>query len=374
VWAVAGVVGLLTIVTGLLPLTDAGDVTARVGPILGFLVAVTVLAELADRAEVFDVAADRVARLGRGSVPRLFLLVCLLGTVTTIFLSLDTTAVLLTPVVLALAVRLELPPLPFAMTAVWLANTASLLLPVSNLTNLLAADKLGRSPSSYVGAMALPASAAIVVSVLVLGVRFRKELRGRYATPPPRVAGDRVLLIIGALACLAFGPAVIAGAPAWAAATPAAAVLVLTFAWRRPGVLRLSLLPWRLVILTEGLFLVVEAAGRHGLDRLLHDVIGGGGAWRVGSISAAASNVFNNLPAYLAIERQTSRHDLLALLAGVNIGPLVLLWGSLATLLWRERCKARGVEISAGQFARLGLIGMPLVLGATLGALQLVTI
>jgi arsenical pump membrane protein len=136
-------------------------------------------------------------------------------------------------------------------------------------------------------------------------------------------------------------------------------------------VLRLSLLPWRLVILTEGLFLVVEAAGRHGLDRLLHDVIGGGGTWRVGSISAAAANVFNNLPAYLAIERQTPRHDLLALLCGVNIGPLVLLWGSLATLLWRERCKARGVEISAGQFARLGLVGMPLVLGATLGVLAL---
>lgn len=370
-WAVAGVAGLLTIVTGLLPLHDAGDVTARVGPILGFLVAVTVLAELADRAEVFDVAADRVARLGRGSVPRLFLLVCLLGTATTIFLSLDTTAVLLTPVVLALAIRLRLPPLPFAMTAVWLANTASLLLPVSNLTNLLAADKLNRSPASYVGAMALPALTAVVVSILVLGVRFRRELSGRYEPPAVRVASDRVLVIVGAVTCLAFGPVVIAGAPAWAAATPAAAVLVLAFAWRRPSVLRIKLLPWRLVILTEGLFLVVEAAGRHGLDRLLHNVIGSGGTWRVGSISAAAANVVNNLPAYLAIERQTPRHDLLALLCGVNIGPLVLLWGSLATLLWRERCKARGVEISAGQFARLGLIGMPLVLGATLGVLAL---
>src|SRR6195952_3953042 len=101
-WAAAGAAGLLVVVTGLLPLDAARDVTERVGPILGFLVAITVLAELAERAEVFDVAADRVARLGRGSVPKLFLLVCLLGTATTIFLSLDTTAVLLTPVVLAL--------------------------------------------------------------------------------------------------------------------------------------------------------------------------------------------------------------------------------------------------------------------------------
>jgi arsenical pump membrane protein len=78
------------------------------------------------------------------------------------------------------------------------------------------------------------------------------------------------------------------------------------------------------------------------------------------------------LPAYLALERETSRHDLLALLCGVNIGPLVLLWGSLATLLWRERCKARGVDVSARQFAGLGLVGVPIVLAATLGALSLV--
>ncbi len=370
-WAVAGAAGLLTVITGLLPWHDAVDVTKRVGPILGFLVAVTVLAELAERAEVFDVAADRVARLARGSVPRLFLLICALGAVTTIFLSLDTTAVLLTPVVLSLAFALKLPPLPFAMTAVWLANTASLLLPVSNLTNLLATNKLDIPATTYVSKMAFPAAAAIVVTVVVLGIHFRNDLRGRYEPPPPRKPADRVLLTVSAIACIIFGPVVLAGVPAWAAATPAAAIIVIAFAVRRPSELHFRLIPWRLVILTEGLFLVVEAAGRHGLDRLLHDIIGGGGTWRVGSIAAAAANAFNNLPAYLALEGPTPRHDLLALLCGVNIGPLILLWGSLATLLWRERCKARGVEISAGQFARLGLVGVPFVLAAALGALSL---
>ncbi|HEX4432512.1 MAG TPA: SLC13 family permease [Frankiaceae bacterium] len=370
-WAAAGVAGLLTLVTGLLPLHEAGDVTARVGPVLGFLVAVTVLAELAERAEVFEQAADRVARVARGSVPRLFLLVCGVGAITTILLSLDTTAVLLTPVVLALAARLGLPPLPFAMTAVWLANTASLLLPVSNLTNLLAADKLGMSASAYVGKMLLPAAVAIVVTVVVLRIWFRRELRGRFLPQPRHEPADRTLFAISAVCCVGFGPAVIAGAPAWAAATPAAAVTVGAFAWRRRSQLRFGLVPWRLVILVEGLFLVVSAAGRHGLDRLLHDIIGSGGTWRVGGISAAAANAFNNLPAYLALERQTSRHDLLALLCGVNIGPLVLLWGSLATLLWRERCKARGLDVSAREFATLGLVGMPIVLAATLGALSL---
>lgn len=369
-WAAAGVAGLLAVVTGLLPLSAAGDVTARIGPILGFLAAVTVLAELADRAEVFKKAADLVARLARGSVPRLFLFICVLGAVTTILLSLDTTAVLLTPVVLSLALRLELPPVPFALTAVWLANTASLLLPVSNLTNLLAADKLGIPAASYVAKMALPAAAAIVVTVVVLAAQFRHELRGRYRALPSHPPADRVLFGVSAVACVSFGPAVVAGVPAWAAATPAAAVTVAAFAWRRRSALRISLVPWRLVILTEGLFLVVAAAGRHGLDRLLHDALGSGGTWRVGGIAAAAANAFNNLPAYLALEPETSRHDLLALLCGVNIGPLVLLWGSLATLLWRERCKASGVNVSASQFARLGLVGMPLVLAAALAMLS----
>jgi arsenical pump membrane protein len=368
-WAAAGIAGLLAVVSGLLPLHDAGDVTKRIGPVLGFLVAVSVLAELADRAEVFDKAAELVSRVGRGSVPRLFLLICGLGAVTTILLSLDTTAVLLTPVVLTLAIRLRLPPIPFALTAVWLANTASLLLPISNLTNLLAADKLGMPPATYVAKMALPATAAILVTVGVLAVRFRRELRGRYEPLPSTSPTDKVLFGVCAVACVGFGPAVVAGVPAWVAATPAAAVAVIAFAWRQRAALRFSLVPWRLVILTEGLFLVVAAAGRHGLDRLLHDVLGSGGTWRVGSIAAAAANAFNNLPAYLALERETSRHDLLALLCGVNIGPLVLLWGSLATLLWRERCKARGVNVSASEFARLGLIGMPFVLAAALAML-----
>ena len=371
-WAAAGAAGLLALVTGLLPWGDGRDVTERVLPVLGFLVAVTVLAELAERAGVFEHAADRLARMGGGRVRRLYLLICLLGAVTTIFLSLDTTAVLLTPVVLALAARLSLPPLPFALTAVWLANTASLLLPVSNLSNLLATDKLGLSATEYVARMALPAAAAIAATVLVLGVRFRRELSGAYTPPAPRKIEDPVLFRVSALACIGFGPAVIAGAPAWAAATPAAAVTLAVFLWRRRSDIRFSLVPWRLVVLVEGLFLVVEAAGRHGLDRLLDDVIGGGGDWRVGGIAAGAANAFNNLPAYLALERQTSQHDLLALLCGINIGPLILLWGSLATLLWRERCKARGLEISAGQFARVGLVGMPIVLAAALGALTLV--
>ena len=142
-WRVGSVAALGCLVTGLLPLGAAEDVARRMAPILVFLVAITVLAELAEVANIFDIAAVESARLARGRTGTLFLLVAALATATTVLLGLDTTAVLLTPVVLSLAVHLDLPPMPFALLTVWLANTASLLLPVSNLTNLLALDQLG---------------------------------------------------------------------------------------------------------------------------------------------------------------------------------------------------------------------------------------
>jgi arsenical pump membrane protein len=369
VWALAAVAGALSVLTGLVPWADATDVVTRVAPVLVFLVAVTVLAELAEAAGVFDVAAVRMARLGRGSVPGLFLLVAMLGAATTVLLSLDTTAVLLTPVVLSLAARLRLNPLPFALLAVWIANAASLLLPISNLTNLLAIDRLGVSAATFARHMALPAVVAIVGAVAVVGLRFLTALRGRYAKPTPFRPPDRLLFAATGLACLAFAPAVLLGAPAWAAATGAAVPIAVLFAVRRASLLRWSLLPWRLVLLTLGLFLVVEAAGRHGLDDLLMRLVGHGGDARVGAVAAASANIVNNLPAYVALERSTPPGDLPALLVGVNVGPLVLLWGSLATLLWRERCRARGVHVSAAQFTLLGLAGVPVVLAATLLAL-----
>jgi arsenical pump membrane protein len=303
----------------------------------------------------------------------LFLLLCLLGTLTTILLSLDTTAVLLTPVVLATAQQLKLPPLPFALAAVWLANTASLLLPVSNLTNLLAFNRLGMTTVHYASRMALPALAAIIVTVSFLFLVHRRQLRGRYAVPDATRPDDPVLCGVCGALCLAVGPIVVAGAKPWRVALPAAGIAAIATGWRRRNSLSLRLVPWSLTILTIGLFFVVSAAGRHGLDALLRHALGSSGTIRAAGVAAGTSNVANNLPTYLALERAVPaghHQQLLGVLVGVNVGPLVLLWGSLATLLWRERCRSRGLRISAVRFALTGLAGMPLVLLASAACLR----
>ena len=116
-------------------------VVAQVLPVAVFLLAITVTAEIAQLAGVFDVAAHAMARRARHRVVLLWLLFAALAVVSTIVMSLDTTAVLLTPVGLAIAQQTGIAPMPFALTTLWIANTGSLLLPVSNLTYLLAGHR-----------------------------------------------------------------------------------------------------------------------------------------------------------------------------------------------------------------------------------------
>jgi arsenical pump membrane protein len=371
-WAVVGVGGVLVVVTGWLPADAARQVAvSRGGPVMAFLLAITVLAGLAERAGVFDAAAGLCARAARGSTMRLFLLVAALGTATTIGMSLDTTAVLLTPVVLALAGRLGLSPVPFALLAVWLANTASLLLPVSNLTNLLAVGHVGLSTAGFAARMALPEAAAVTVTVAYLGVIYRHHLTGRYLPPPPHLATDPWTFRVCALGCAALAPGVLAGAPPWTVAVPSAAAAVTVFALRQRHQLHWSLLAWRLVVLVEGLFLMVTAVARHGGTRFLAGLIGHS-VFATTTVSAATSNLVNNLPAYLAVETAVPARpptQLLGALIGTNAGPIVVVWGSLATLLWRDACRARGVTIRLRTFAMVGLGGVPLVLLASYAAL-----
>ena len=189
------------------------DLVERVGPVIGFLVALTIVAEISERAGVFDVAAHWAARVARGSVLRLWLLIVVLAVASTIVLSLDTTAVLLTPVVLAVARQAKLDGTLFALTTVWLANTASLLLPVSNLTNLLALHSFSRIPDhpSYLSVMWRPALAAILATVVVAAILYRRQLRGRYVTARPADPHDRVLLLTAAGVCVALGPLFVSG-------------------------------------------------------------------------------------------------------------------------------------------------------------------
>lgn len=377
-WLALGLLltGLVCVASGLLPARPAGDAMTRIGPLLVFLATVIVMAELTGKAEVFDAVASWVARAGKGNYVLLFGLCVLFASVTTITLNLDTTAVLLTPVMLALATRVGIAAVPLAMTTVWLSNTASLLLPVSNLTNLLAADRVALTPAGMAATMWAPQLVSIAVTMVCLwGFYWRRGRRGAdaYIPPEPLRPADPVLFRVCAIACAGFLLAIlVADVPLWSASLTAALVVVVVFAFRRRDDLRFSLIPWRLLVLVPGMFLVVETVNHNGLHGLLTAAIGpdGGvlGMLRSAGVGAGLSNVLNNLPVYLAGESAVpagNKDQLLALLIGTNVGPLVTPWASLATLLWFERCRWHGTSIPLGRFMGTGLV---LSVTATLAA------
>ncbi|WZH36472.1 MAG: ArsB/NhaD family transporter [Microbacterium enclense] len=363
------ILGIIALLTGALPASDALAVADRVWPILLFVVAVTVVAELASKAGLFDVVAARLARIARGRTVWLWVLVVALATVATAFLSLDTTAVLLTPVVISMAVARKLDPLPFAFVTVVLANTASLVLPVSNLTNLLASEALGggHDPVAFLSLLGPSALIAIAVSVVVLTLVFLRRLPRTYPDAASPTVSDPVLLRVSGVVTVALLPLLVIGLEPWMPALGAAVVLVAAFAWRAPRALGVRLVPWSLLVFAGGLFLAVGALEALGIGRLTSVLAGTGddlvSLWQLAGVGALAANGINNLPAYLALESVAgSPARLAALLIGVNAGPIVTPWASLATLLWHDRLVAAGVEVKWSRFIVLGAVIAPLIL------------
>ena len=371
------VVGAVCVALGLLPLSDLAELADRVVPVLAFVLGLTVVAELAADAGVFDRLAELAARVGGGRTIGLWGAVVALAVLCTVFLSIDTTAVLLTPIVITLARRVGLPPMPFALTTVWLANTASLLLPVSNLTNLLAVDRIGLDgPLPFAGLMVWAALAGVVVPCAVLLVVFRGRLFGRYTPVSVRPASDPVFFWAASAVLVALVVALTAGVTVWIAAVAAALVLVVVAAFRAPGELRVSRVPWSTLLFAAGLFVVVESLHTTGLtDPIVHALSGGtdtGSLLVLGGAGAVAANAIDNLPAYLVLE-PAAGHEALryaALLVGVNAGCLITPWASLATLLWHARLSSEGVHLSWGKYMALGCVVAPLTVVAGVLALR----
>jgi Na+/H+ antiporter NhaD/arsenite permease-like protein len=365
VGAVLLVLGGIALATGLLPVPEAIELWDRVWPILLFVAAITVVTELAAEAGVFTVLAQQTARWGRGRAWLLWLLVVLVAALSTIFLSLDTTAVLLTPVVIVMARHAGLNPLPFALTTVWMANAGSLLLPVSNLTNLLAQRAMGNpSPGAFAALMLAPAIVAMIVPMVVVFLISRRSLLVRYETGEEDTVEDPVLFWVSGAVVVVLVPLLVSGLEVWIPTSAAAVVLLLVFVVRRRGVIRFGLLPWQLILLASGLFLFIEALHAVGLGVVMAAVSGTGESplalLRLSLTGMVGANAIDNLPAYLALEPVAdSPVRLAALLVGVNAGPLITPWASLATLLWHQRLTSFDVQIRWSRYMLLGLIVAP---------------
>jgi arsenical pump membrane protein len=363
----------LVIATGAISLGTARAEAERLGPVIGFLAAVLVLAQLCAGEGLFTACGAWMARAGRGRARRLLAQVFAVAAVVTAVLGLDATVVLLTPVVFATAARLEARPKPHVYVCTHLANSASLWLPVSNLTNLLAFAVSGLSFVRFAGLMTLPWLAAVGAEYVIFRRFFAADLdagaEAAAAAPDPQRPVFALVVVGCTLA--GFVAASAAGVnPAWAAAAGAAVLAGRALARRSTtpaGIWQAADVPFLAFVLALGI--VVQAVIGNGLGGALGHLVPGGTALpdllATAALAAVLANVINNLPAVLVLlplAAPAGPGAVLAVLLGVNIGPNLTYTGSLATLLWRRVLREHDTKPDVGEFTRLGLLTVPAAL------------
>ena len=367
---------VLIVALGIVPWHAALHALREIGPTVGFLAAILVFGHLCAEAGVFDYLGAVAASASKGDPRRLLVLVVMLAAGVTATLTLDATVVLLTPVVLTTTARLRVPARPHLYACTRLANSGSLLLPVSNLTNLLAFTASGLSFGHFTALMLLPWVLVCVAEWGGLRTFFRRDLSGTGSgatsvPSPPRYA----LVVLLVTVALFVVTSSIDVAPAWAAL--AGCVALLAPRWRsiRPVQLLTEASPGFCVFVLA-LAVIVDGVTRHGLSGGLQHLVPSGSSWLallgLAAVAAALANLVNNLPATLALIPIVHGQPalVLAVLIGVNIGPNATYPGSLATLLWRRLLPAEE-KPSAAQFHRLGLLTVPLLLVLAATALWL---
>ncbi|WP_296267886.1 arsenic transporter [Pseudomonas sp. UBA6562] len=386
VWAVGGAV-LLTLL-GLIPLKTTLAAVAEGRDVYLFLVGMMVLAELSRQQGLFDWLAMYAVRHAKGSGQRLFDLVFLVGTLVTVLLSNDATAVVLTPAVYAACRAAKAEPLPYLFICAFIANAASFVLPISNPANLVVFGAQMPPLLDWLRLFGLPSLAAIALTYLVLRLAVRRQVVRPLATRievQPLSRGGRLSAIgIGATALVLL----LASAMGWELGLPtfcaglATATLIHVLERRSPMPV-LKHVAWGVLPLVAGLFVLVEAVAQTGVvERLalalqtLAQHSQAQASWTAGVLAAIAGNLMNNLPTGLIAGSMGQLAELpsrttAALLIGVDLGPNLSITGSLATLLWLVAIRREGEQVSAWGFMRLGLLVMPPALVAALLLLQL---
>jgi arsenical pump membrane protein len=387
VWVVAG--ASLLVALRLVPVTIAGHAIAEGTDVYLFLTGMMLLSELARFYGVFDWLANRAVENANGSRQRLFALIYGVGTIVTIFMSNDATAVVLTPAVLTAVKRSRAEPLPYLFVCALIANAASFVLPISNPANLVVFHS-GMPPLlKWLAMFSLPSVLSIGATYLLLHWYFRRELEGDCQSTADGAklspAGKVTLFGILAVAVVLLVASALKkdlGLPTCLASLVIAGIVCIRKRQNPWALVRE--ISWSVLPLVAALFVVVEATKAAGALRVLEHGLRAASQWPIewaslatGLVIGLGTNLTNNLPLGLlagAAVQEAHVHELMtqAALIGVDLGPNLSITGSLATILWLIALRREGLYVSGWQFFKAGLVIMPpallLAVGATLVA------
>jgi arsenical pump membrane protein len=381
-WVSGG--SLLLLALRLVPPKLAGRAVAKGSDVYLFLFGMMLLSELAQEHGVFDWLSATAVRGARGSCSRLFTLVYGVGTMVTIFLSNDATAVVLTPAILAAVRRAKAEPLPYLFVCALVANAASFVLPISNPANLVVFHAAMPPLGQWLRSFAVPSLLSITTTYAVMRFIFRRPLRGTIeSTVETQGLSNEGRLVLAGLAVMVF---VLLIASSWkkdlglptclAALSVTAAVSLYT---RSNPVKLAGGISWATLLLVAGLFLMVDAVESIGALHITQSWLAWvqkltppAGALVAGFALGLGNNLVNNLPLGLiagATLQASHATNLIAnaVMIGVDLGPNLSVTGSLATILWLLALRRQKLDVSVWRFLQVGAIAMPVALFFSLG-------
>jgi arsenical pump membrane protein len=369
--------GAAGVAAGLDP-SAATDAAGRAWPPFVLVAGLLLVGTVAHDDGLFDAVAARLEglawlRSGRRSDGRLLAALLLMVAATTAVLNLDTSVAFLTPILVLAARRRGAPEEPFLYGAVFMSNSASLLLPGSNLTNLLVLAGSSVNGAAFAARMAPAWLAAIAVTAAFLLARLSRPTRPAPDFPPaspPVGGGDRLRWSLGAGATVAAAVIVVATpSPAVPVLALGAAAVALRLQARRltVGAIAEAVGPAALA----GVYGIAVGLGalatRWGTPARLVARSGPAAAATVGTVAAVT---LNNLPAAVLLAPHRPAHPE-GLLLGLNLGPNLAVTGSLSALLWYQAARRVGARPSARTYSRLGVVLVPLSITAALAAMAL---
>jgi arsenical pump membrane protein len=377
---------VLVLIVGIVSPSQAWEVLQANANVLLFFLGLMIISVVADQAGFFEWCAFKAVKMAHGKGPVLLSIVFGLGALLTAFFSNDATALILTPIVFALVVRLKLNPLPYCFGCAFIANTASMLLPVSNPVNLLAVSRFGLNLGEYFKYLLLPSILVIGLNIGLFLLIFRKTIFtvSRDGQPAESVKVDRFFLAVSAsLGLIAIGYILVSiyGLPlSYPAVGGAIILLVCGFGFRRLKVSKVtSGISWYIFLFIFSLALLVKGLENAGVTQAIardlaslasHGPLQALFAVTVGT--AIGSNLINNWSmmmvsvsslSSLATQSPGFNQSLVyGSIMGADLGPNIAIIGSLSTMLWLALLKRRGLDIHPLQYLKLGLIVTPLLL------------